>query len=125
MEDYKTTILGDTEVIHHPDVKKVASAHRGWVVGPYVCGTPNAPFEVKEGCHQEGEERTEYSTPAEGYTWSRVITGSITIFFLTSQGEESVTLSAGEALSHANTVPHKWHVNENNTLVLTVRTTKD
>jgi hypothetical protein len=99
-----------------------SSPFRGWLVGHFV---PSAfgmrstdEVEVKWGVHPVGDERREWGANA-ATTFSVLIRGCIRYEF--GDGRAALLENPGDYALWASGVAHRWYVEREETVVLTVR----
>src|SRR5207237_9302626 len=101
-----------------------AAPFRGWFVGGFVppelspLRSTNA-VEVKWGTHARGDARADWGVSAEATSLSLVVSGCIRLFFAT--GEEALLAQPGDYALWAPGVAHRWQIEADDTVVLTIR----
>jgi hypothetical protein len=75
--------------------------------------------EVKWGTHARGETRAEWGSNSEATSLSLLVTGCIRLFF--ASGEEALLARPGDYALWAPGVAHRWEIEADDTIVLTVR----
>jgi quercetin dioxygenase-like cupin family protein len=96
---------------------------RGWFVGHFVptelgLRSSNA-VEVKWGTHARGETRAEWGSNSEATSLSLLVSGRIRLFF--ASGKEALLARPGDYALWAPGVGHRWEIEADDTVVLTVR----
>ena len=112
----------------HPEVLVGNAANdglqfRGWFVGHFVPADlgPRSTdsVEIKWGRHSDGETRAEWAVSSAATSLSLVVRGRIRLYF--DDGSEALLAEAGDyALWPAGTA-HRWRIEADDTVVLTVR----
>ena len=98
-------------------------AFRGWFIGHFVPpefglrSTQNV--EVKWGKHELGESRADWGLSDEATSLSVLVSGCIHLFF--EDGREARLDQPGDYAVWAPGVQHRWEIEQDNTVVLTVR----
>ena len=96
---------------------------RGWFVGHFVPASRGAcstgDLEIKWGIHRRGDAREAWGTAAEATSLSLLIRGAIRLFF--SDGREVFLCTAGDYALWPAGVAHRWVIEADETVVLTVR----
>jgi hypothetical protein len=96
---------------------------RGWLVGhfipPELGPRSTDAVEVKWATHALGETRSAWAANIEATTLSILVYGSIRIFFAT--GEEALLAEQGDYILWPPGLAHRWQIEEDKTIVLTVR----
>jgi hypothetical protein len=100
-----------------------AEPYRGWFIGHFV-PTEHGPrstdaVEVKWGTHANGETRADWAVNAEATSLSMLIRGRIRLFF--AGGQETLLAEPGDYALWPPGVAHHWQVEQDDTVVLTVR----
>ena len=76
-------------------------------------------MEVKWGLHKLGETRAEWGTNEHATTLSLLVRGTIRIFF--PDDKEVLLAEPGEYALWPPGVAHRWQIEQDDTVVLTVR----
>jgi hypothetical protein len=110
------------------DFKEVARQSRNWVLGQFVTDENGVPltevFEVKIHEGKAGEARGDWSSDAQGCAFTLVLKGSLESTMAPNGIEglhEIARVGPGGCVFWDNTVPHKWRVLEDDTMIVTVR----
>jgi hypothetical protein len=100
-----------------------AEPFRGWFVGHFVPAhlgpRSTDAIEVKWGSHALGETRSAWATSAEATSLSLLVRGCIRILFAT--GEEALLAQPGDYALWPPGLAHRWQIEQDDTVVLTVR----
>ena len=100
-----------------------AEPYRGWLVGHFVppeLGPRSTDaVEVKWAIHALGETRSVWGASIQATTLSILIDGCIRIFFAT--GQETVLAERGAYILWPPGLAHRWQIEQDQTIVLTVR----
>lgn len=102
------------------NAERDGDAHRGWFIGHFMPtgqGSTNA-VEVKWGVHALHETRARWATSARATTLSILIRGSIRIYF---RDCEALLGEPGDYALWGRGVEHRWRIEADDTVVLTVR----
>jgi hypothetical protein len=98
-------------------------ALRGWFVGHFIAPEQDLrsthDVEVKWGTHALGEARPEWGSSDVATTLSVLVRGCIRLAF--ADGREALLDEAGDYALWAPNVAHRWTIEQNDTVVLTVR----
>jgi hypothetical protein len=96
---------------------------RGWFVGHFIPPEhglrSTADIEVKWGTHTLGEVRPEWGSNPAATTLSVLVRGCIRIVF--GDGREALLDQPGDYALWPPGVAHRWSVEQDDTVVLTVR----
>jgi len=96
---------------------------RGWFVGAFVppeLGLRSTQaVEIKWGTHARGETRSGWGSSDNAASLSMVVSGSIRIFF--ADGQQALLETPGDYALGAPGVAHRWEIEQDDTVVLTVR----
>ena len=100
-----------------------AEPFRGWLVGhfvpPELGPRSTAAVEVKWGMHRLGETRPEWGASPVATSLSLLVRGAIRLYF--ANGEEALLESPGDYALWPPDVSHRWRIERDDTVVLTVR----
>lgn len=100
-----------------------SSAFRGWFIGQFVppeLGLRHTDdVEVKWGVHPLGETRADWGASASATSLSLLVQGAIRLYF--ADGREALLDAPGDYALWAAGVPHRWQIEQADTVVLTVR----
>lgn len=98
-------------------------AHRGWFVGHFVPPElglrSTADIEVKWGKHVLGEAREGWGVDKASTSLSVLVSGCIHLFF--ANGDQALLKEPGDYAVWAPGVQHRWEIEQDNTVVLTIR----
>ncbi|HEY1291501.1 MAG TPA: signal peptidase I [Chloroflexota bacterium] len=98
-------------------------ALRGWFVGHFIPPDlglrSTSDVEVKWGTHALGESRSDWGSTAHATTLSVLVRGRIRLVF--DDGREALLDEPGDYALWAPGVAHRWTIEEDDTVVLTVR----
>ncbi|HEV7664056.1 MAG TPA: signal peptidase I [Chloroflexota bacterium] len=98
-------------------------AFRGWFVGHFVppqLGLRSTDaIEVKFGTHSYGETRLGWAVSNQATSLSLVVRGRIRLYF--STGAETLLAEPGDYALWQSGVAHRWRIEADDTVVLTVR----
>ena len=98
-------------------------AYRGWFVGHFVGHERGLrstdKVEIKWGIHKRHDRRSAWAATKAATTMSMVIRGSIRLFFQPSG--ETLLNQPGDYAVWGPGVPHRWRIEDDDTIVLTVR----
>jgi hypothetical protein len=96
---------------------------RSWFVGAFVPADlglrSSRQVEVKWQHHALGETRAEWGHSATATSLSILVSGRIRLLF--DDGREAVLQNAGDYALWAAGVAHRWNIEQDDTVVLTVR----
>ena len=96
---------------------------RGWFVGHFIPPEKGLPstsdVEVKWGTHAFGERRPEWGSSDVATTLSVLVRGCIRIAF--DDGGEALLDEPGDYALWSPGVAHRWSIEQDDTVVLTVR----
>jgi hypothetical protein len=99
------------------------AAFRGWFVGHFVPADlglrSTDDVEIKWQCHTRGDTRADWGVTPQATSVSVLIQGRIRYVF--GDGREAVLREAGEYALWAPGTSHRWYIEEDDTVVLTVR----
>ena len=121
-ESFERRDLSDAVVLGNAAVD--AAPFRGWFVGHFI-PRELAPLrstdavEVKWGTHARGETRADWGISGDATSLSMIVCGSIRLFFGT--GEEALLWRPGDYALWAAGVAHRWEIEADDTVVLTIR----
>jgi hypothetical protein len=111
----ESVLLGNAEYDAQP--------FRGWFVGHFVppeLGLRSTPaVEVKWGTHTRGETRADWGSSSTAVSLSLLVSGAIRLFFAT--GQVALLNTPGDYAVWAPGVAHRWEIEQDDTVVLTVR----
>jgi hypothetical protein len=114
MPEAHNLLVGNAEVDSAP--------FRGWLLGHFIPAElglrSTSDVEVKWGVHPVGDFRPEWGTN-EAVTFSVLVSGSIRYEF--TDGHNLVLERAGDYAIWAPGVAHRWYVEREPTVILTVR----
>jgi hypothetical protein len=100
-----------------------ADPFRGWFVGQFVPAElgprSTAAVEVKWGVHTLGETRAGWAASDGATSLSVLVRGSIRLFF--ASGDEALLAEPGDYALWPPGVAHRWRIEQDDTIVLTVR----
>ena len=100
-----------------------AEPFRGWFVGHFVppeFGLRSTDLvEIKWGTHGRGETRADWADSRYATSLSLLLRGSIRLFF--DDGREALLARPGDYALWPPGVAHHWRIEEDDTIVLTVR----
>ena len=100
-----------------------ATPFRGWFVGHFVppeLGLRSTDaVEVKWGTHALGETREEWAATSEAISLSVLVRGAIRLFF--ADGQQALLAESGDYVLWPYGVAHRWQIEQDDTIVLTVR----
>lgn len=93
---------------------------RGWIVGHFVGGGPRSTeaVEVKWGVHALDETRPNWAVSADATSLSVLVRGRIRLFFAE---REQLLSEPGDYALWGPGVAHRWRIEAEDTVVLTVR----
>jgi hypothetical protein len=96
---------------------------RGWIVGhfiPEALGPRSSQaVEIKWGVHRRDETRQAWAATTHATTLSMLIRGSIRLFFRPTG--ETLLCQPGDYAVWGPGVAHRWRIEDDDTVVLTVR----
>ena len=96
---------------------------RGWLIGDFVpreLGLRWTPaVEVKWGVHAYGETRADWGVAAAATSLSVLVRGAIRLIF--GDGREALLEKPGDYAVWAAGVAHRWRIEQDDTVVFTVR----
>jgi hypothetical protein len=97
-----------------------SAAYRGWFIGHFVAAGPcnTDAVEVKWGVHALHETRARWARTAQATTLSMVIRGSIRLYF---RDGEALLDEPGDYALWGPGVEHRWRIEADDTVILTVR----
>jgi hypothetical protein len=100
-----------------------AQPFRGWLMGHFVPAelglrSTNA-VEVKWAAHPLGETRAAWASSTEATSLSILVRGCIRLFFAT--GQEVLLAEQGDYALWPPGLAHRWRIEQDETIVLTVR----
>jgi hypothetical protein len=105
------------------NAERDARPFRGWFIGDFVppgLGLRSTPaVEVKWGTHARGDARADWGSSTSATSLSLLVSGSIRLFFAT--GQEALLDTPGDYALWAPGVAHRWEIEQDDTIVLTVR----
>jgi len=108
-------VIGNAEVDSEP--------FRGWFVGGFVppaLGLRSTDaVEVKWGVHTLGETRADWGMSPVATSLSLLVRGAIRLYF--ANGQEALLDSPGDYAVWPPDVSHRWRIERDDTVVLTVR----
>ncbi len=100
-----------------------AGPFRGWFVGHFVPPEfglrATDAVEVKWGSHALGETRADWGSTDHATSLSLLVRGAIRLVF--SDGREALLDEPGDYALWPPTVAHRWRIEAEDTVVLTVR----
>ena len=100
-----------------------AEPFRGWFIGHFVppeLGPRSTDaVEVKWGVHSLGESRAGWAASDAATSLSVLVRGSIRLFF--ASGDEALLADPGDYALWPPGVAHRWQIEQEDTIVLTVR----
>jgi hypothetical protein len=100
-----------------------AESFRGWFIGHFVppeLGLRSTDaVEVKWGMHPLGETRIEWGSSDHATSLSLLVRGAIRLVF--ADGREALLDEPGDYALWGPGVAHRWHIEQDDTVVLTVR----
>jgi hypothetical protein len=100
-----------------------AEAFRGWFIGHFVPAElglrATDAVEVKWGTHALGETRADWGSSAEAMSLSLLVRGAIRLVF--DDGREALLDEPGDYALWPPGVAHRWRIEADDTVVLTVR----
>lgn len=100
-----------------------AEAYRGWFIGHFVPPEfglrSTTDVEVKWGIHERGEIRAGWGANDKSISLSLIISGAIRLLF--PDGRQALLKERGDYVLWAPGVQHRWEIEQDNTVVLTVR----
>jgi hypothetical protein len=100
-----------------------AAPFRGWFVGHFVPAgfglRSTDAVEVKWGTHALGETRATWATSGDATSLSLLLRGCIRLLF--ADGQQAVLSEPGDYALWPPGVAHRWQIERDNTVVLTVR----
>ncbi len=100
-----------------------AGPFRGWFVGQFVpprLGLRSTEaVEVKWGVHALGETRHDWGVSPEATSLSLLVRGAIRLYF--ADGQEALLNAPGDYALWPPRVGHRWRIEQDDTVVLTVR----
>jgi hypothetical protein len=100
-----------------------AEPYRGWFIGHFVSPElglrSTEAVEVKWAVHPLGEKRDGWASSADHTSLSVLVRGGIRLFF--GNGEEVLLAEQGDYVLWPAGMTHRWQIEEDDTLVLTVR----
>ena len=100
-----------------------SAAFRGWFIGHFVppeLGLRSTQdVEVKWGVHALGETRADWGSSASATSLSLLVQGAIRLYF--ADGQEALLDAPGDYAFWAPGVAHRWQIEQDETVVLTVR----
>jgi hypothetical protein len=100
-----------------------AEPFRGWFIGHFVppeLGPRSTDaVEVKWGVHGLGEARAGWAASDAATSLSVLVRGSIRLFF--ASGDEALLADPGDYALWPPGVAHRWQIEQEDTVVLTVR----
>jgi hypothetical protein len=93
---------------------------RGWIVGHFIGDGPrrSAAVEVKWGVHTLDETRASWAVSAEATSMSLLVRGRIRLIFAE---REHLLSEPGDYAVWGPGVAHRWRIEAEDTVVLTVR----
>lgn len=100
-----------------------AQPYRGWFIGHFVPADAGLrstdDVEVKWGVHELGETRADWGASEHATSMSLLVRGAIRLYF--DSGEETLLQDPGDYALWAPNVSHRWRIEADDTVVLTVR----
>ncbi len=102
------------------NAQRDGAPYRGWILGHFMPSGPSQSdaVEVKWGTHAFGETRANWAVSHQATTLSLLVTGSIRLFF---EDREEVLSEPGEYALWGPGVAHRWRIEADDTVILTVR----
>jgi len=96
---------------------------RGWLIGDFVPPELGlrwtSAVEVKWGVHSLGETRAEWGVTPTATTLSVLVRGCIRLVF--DDGQEALLQQPGDYALWAAGVAHRWRIEQDDTVVFSVR----
>jgi len=100
-----------------------AEPFRGWFIGhfipPELGPRSTEAVEVKWGVHALGETRSTWAASDAATSLSVLVSGCIRLFFAT--GDEALLALPGDYVLWPPGLAHRWQIEQEDTIVLTVR----
>lgn len=100
-----------------------AAPFRGWFVGSFVpreLGLRSTEdVEIKWGEHANGDVRADWGASDSATSMSLLVRGCIRLFF--ENGRQALLQEPGDYALWAPGVSHRWQIEQDDTVVLTVR----
>jgi uncharacterized protein DUF861 len=100
-----------------------AEPFRGWFIGHFIpppLGLRSTDaVEVKWGTHRLGESRAGWAASDQATSLSLVVRGQIRLFF--DDGQETLLAQPGDYVVWPPGLAHRWQIEQDDTVVLTVR----
>ena len=113
--------LGATVITGH--AASDVEALRGWFVGHFIPPDlglrSTSDVEVKWGTHALGERRHDWGASTSATTLSVLVRGRIRLVF--DDGREALLDEPGDYALWAPGIAHRWTIEQDDTVVLTVR----
>ena len=100
-----------------------AEPYRGWFIGHFVAPElglrASDAVEVKWGMHRLGETRHDWGASAHATSMSLLVRGAIRLVF--ADGQEALLDEPGDYALWPPGISHRWQIEQDDTVVLTVR----
>jgi hypothetical protein len=109
--------------VHFGNASRDAEPYRGWFVGHFVPAElglrSTDAVEVKWGVHALGDRRDGWASSADHTSLSVLVRGVIRLFF--ANEEEVLLAEPGDYVLWPAGMSHHWQVEQDDTVVITVR----
>jgi hypothetical protein len=100
-----------------------ADPYRGWFIGhfipPELGPRSTEDVEVKWGTHALGETRSAWAAAEKAMSLSLLVRGTIRLFF--ADGQQALLADPGDYALWPPGLAHRWQIEQQDTIVLTVR----